>query len=220
MDEASAPTLSSLAAQCTSALNEAIYKSRAFQDGIFKLALEDERGRFNVWASNIGALQPAVTVVSLDYRLRDGPLMHKSVSLGLERLSHTTRSSQYGENLKLYAIGTKPPGTASAILDGSAPNRSSSPVPHSQSDEEPDGHEAPTTELEELMLGIHSAISHLFRLSMLIRRQRPKGKLPVLDGFTPLDSSPDISYVTDILPQNQVNSMACKTIRKRHHSAA
>lgn len=58
-----------------------------------------------------------------------------------------------------------------------------------------------TTELDELILSVHSAIGHLFGLSMLIRRQRPKGRLPILDNFTPSESSPDISNVTDKFPK-------------------
>ncbi|KAF5686214.1 ankyrin repeat [Fusarium denticulatum] len=42
---------------------------------------------------------------------------------------------------------------------------------------------------------------HLFSLSTLIRRMRPKGRLPNLDGFTPCETSPDIKHVEDIFPK-------------------
>jgi hypothetical protein len=89
---------------------------------------------------------------------------------------------------------------ASNILDGSAPNRSGSPVPN-DSDSTSVSEAQVTTELDELVFGVHSAISHLFGLSMLVRRQRPRGRLPVLDNFTPVESSPDISYITDKFPK-------------------
>jgi len=49
-------------------------------------ALEDSRGRFRVWSSNLGAHQPAQSPKSLDSRLRDAPRMRASVVGGLERL--------------------------------------------------------------------------------------------------------------------------------------
>ena len=76
-----------------------------------------------------------------------------------------------------------------AILNKTAPNRSIS-----GSDENP------TTELDELLLSIRSAINHLFSLSMLIRRQRPRGRLPDFEEIA-LESSPDISYLTDKFPK-------------------
>lgn len=57
------------------------------------------------------------------------------------------------------------------------------------------------TELNELLLGIGSSISHLFGLSVLIRRQRPKGRSPALDTFIPHETSPDISNVNDKFPR-------------------
>jgi hypothetical protein len=55
--------------------------------------VEDSRGRFNVWAANIGALHPSRSKVSLDSRLGDAPLMRSSVISGLERLQRSeTRS--------------------------------------------------------------------------------------------------------------------------------
>lgn len=50
-------------------------------------AIDDARGRFNVWAANVGALQPPHSLKSLDFRLKDADLMRKSVISGLERLS-------------------------------------------------------------------------------------------------------------------------------------
>lgn len=93
-----------------------------------------------------------------------------------------------------------PKRTASNILDGSAPNRSGSPVP-TVSGSTSVSEAQVTTELDELVFGVHSAISHLFGLSMLVRRQRPRGRLPVLDNFTPVESSPDISHITDKFPK-------------------
>lgn len=60
--------------------------AQTFENGSKKAILEDERGRLRVWASNIGALQPSSSPKSLDQRLRDAPLMKKSVHAGLQRV--------------------------------------------------------------------------------------------------------------------------------------
>jgi len=53
----------------------------------FLLAAEDCRGRFKVWASNLGASQPAKSSKSLDSRLKDAPWMRSSVEGALVILS-------------------------------------------------------------------------------------------------------------------------------------
>lgn len=47
-------------------------------------ALQDEIGRFRVWCGNIGALQKGHS--SLDYRLRDSPLLSSNVLKLLKEL--------------------------------------------------------------------------------------------------------------------------------------
>lgn len=48
-----------------------------FRSMINTEALEDEQGRFRVWSGNLGALQKGHS--SLDYRLRDSPLLQTNV---------------------------------------------------------------------------------------------------------------------------------------------
>ena len=48
-----------------------------FRSMINTEALEDEQGRFRVWSGNLGALQKGHS--SLDYRLRDSPLLQMNV---------------------------------------------------------------------------------------------------------------------------------------------
>jgi len=62
------------------------------------------------------------------------------------------------------------------------------------------------SELDELLLSIGSSITHLFGLSILIRRQRPRGRVPCLDSFEPLRQSPDITNVTDKFPKTKQHS--------------
>jgi hypothetical protein len=54
-------------------------------------SLEDEFGRLRVWAANIGALQKGHS--SLDYRLRDAPLVHENVLKLLAELKENIHQS-------------------------------------------------------------------------------------------------------------------------------
>jgi hypothetical protein len=54
-------------------------------------ALEDEIGRFRVWAGNLGALQRGHS--SLDYRLREAPLVRENVMKLLKELHECLQES-------------------------------------------------------------------------------------------------------------------------------
>ncbi|KAF4334107.1 ankyrin repeat [Fusarium beomiforme] len=179
---ATVPALSALTHKSFAVLDQIVGYAKTLDTSALCVTLEDEQGRFRVWASNLGALQPPDSAKSLDQRLKDAPLMKRSIASGLERLQLSAERVS--------------PVTALAILSGSTPNRPASSISSS-----PDGSDAQATnELDELILSVRSSVNHLFGLSMLIRRQRPRGRLPDLDEIT-LESSPDISYVTDKFPK-------------------
>ncbi|KAK7418603.1 hypothetical protein QQZ08_011187 [Neonectria magnoliae] len=88
------------------------------------------------------------------------------------------------------------------IITGKRPNRSA--PAGADADVSKDSLESAaerTTELEQLLDILHSSISHLFSLSILIRRLRPKGRLPIVDSLDSLDSSADVTYVEDKFPK-------------------
>lgn len=58
-----------------------------FQNDLPDTAVEDELGRFRIWASNIGALN--VGKASLDYRLRGADYLFQNVKSLLEDLKRT-----------------------------------------------------------------------------------------------------------------------------------
>lgn len=58
-----------------------------------------------------------------------------------------------------------------------------------------------TTELAELQRGLGSSIDILYRLSMLIRRDRPRGKLPLPDTLPRQDPALDIRHTRDKFPK-------------------
>lgn len=61
--------------------------------------------------------------------------------------------------------------------------------------------DSPTTELAELFLNIHSAISHLFELSMLVGQDRPRGRIGShKQSQSATNNRPDIVNATDKFP--------------------
>ncbi|CAG8961656.1 hypothetical protein HYFRA_00006193 [Hymenoscyphus fraxineus] len=54
-----------------------------------------------------------------------------------------------------------------------------------------------TTEFDQLILGIQSSIDLLYRISMLIRQQQPRGRLPASNKISRQDPSLDIRHVKD-----------------------
>ena len=62
--------------------------------------LEDEIGRFRIWAGNMGALQRGHS--SLDYRLRDADLLHENILKLLKELKGTLSEGLH----ELFSIGS------------------------------------------------------------------------------------------------------------------
>lgn len=65
----------------------------SFGEQINREALDDELGRFRVWSGNLGALQKGHS--SLDYRLRDSPLLLSNVLKLLDELKSNIGEGDY-----------------------------------------------------------------------------------------------------------------------------
>ncbi len=75
-------------------------------------AMEDECGRFRIWCGNMGALQQSFA--SLDYRLREAPVMLSSVCRLLQQLrSNLAESKRYSSARVIVFI----PRTFSSVPD-------------------------------------------------------------------------------------------------------
>jgi hypothetical protein len=87
--DAGAVNISDLAANCISNLNRIVTALINNKDTtpLLREQIDDERGRYRIWASNLGALQAAKSSRSLDVRLQSSPRMRQTVIDGLERLA-------------------------------------------------------------------------------------------------------------------------------------
>lgn len=107
-----------------------------------------------------------------------------------------------------------------SIIVGEKRNRTENPLPSIEAvisqtvqqvtekltpDQKSGSHQAgepPLTELTQLLINIQSCITHLFELSVLIRRDRPRGRTqPKGTDRWDLDPGPDITNVQDKFPK-------------------
>lgn len=90
--------------------------------------------------------------------------------------------------------------TVSRILAGEQPNRTQAEGPLEEGNQ---GTSEPVLdELHELLLNMKTCVDHLFGLSILIRRLRPKGKFGQLSSFQPsINSHREIVTVIDKFPK-------------------
>lgn len=70
----------------------------AHRDLIAPASLEDEYGRFRVWSGNLGAQQKGHS--SLDYRLRDSPLLQSNVLKLLQELETNINEGTTGVQIE------------------------------------------------------------------------------------------------------------------------
>ncbi|KNG45167.1 MACRO domain containing protein 1 [Stemphylium lycopersici] len=125
-------------------------------------ALEDEFGRFRVWAGNLGALQKGHS--SLDYRLRDAPVSNNNVLKLLDELAHNVNEAYAvlsGARLPYEEQVTTNPAEEDDNDDGFFSEEE-------EEDEDSDCDE-PRSELKVRFEEIIDIIDNLYKLSVRIR---------------------------------------------------
>jgi hypothetical protein len=209
-------TISRLSALCQNAFEDLCLLLPGSAHHGLANAIQDEAGRFQVWAGNIGAFQNPQSSSSLDSRLRNSELMRASVESGLQRLESAIRrgDSNIIQNQGCCGAVLITQHLAVLIVSGKKRNRTEG-AEHAANDATShkaqrgltgpgtkNSAETPTTELSELFLNVQSCISNLFTLSMLIRRDRPRGRIRhhTLNSERE-DAGPDITNVQDKFPK-------------------
>ncbi|KAK7190075.1 hypothetical protein DPSP01_006371 [Paraphaeosphaeria sporulosa] len=123
-------------------------------------ALQDELGRFRVWSGNLGVLQKGHS--SLDYRLRDAPLLSNEVLKLLNELEenlHAAHEIVTGVRLP-YEQQSRPAGSEGD--DGDDPF-------FSEDEDDKSDPGAPKTELRMRFQEVVDIIDHLYKISVRIR---------------------------------------------------
>jgi hypothetical protein len=136
--------------------------------------VEDELGRFRVWAGNIGALQAGHS--SLEYRLREASLVLQNVLKLLSEL----KALLY--EITLVTSSIRLPYDEQIVQDGS-----DSDDEFDFGEIETDQDEAPKTELERNYLSIVDIIDNLYKLSIYIRNPTSRTRFSKAASFQVVD---------------------------------
>lgn len=120
-------------------------------------SVQNLRDRFKVWTGNLGALKAGRA--SLDFRLEESTLMHKTVLRSLDQLQGTINKSIE------VVQGLRPPWEIAFADDAALMSDSSSDSSTSCNEERP----STRTELGQNMSEMTNIISDLFKLSFKIR---------------------------------------------------
>ncbi|KAL1793659.1 hypothetical protein ACET3X_008641 [Alternaria dauci] len=155
------------------ALNTSDSKSTEDLDGD---ALEDEIGRFRVWAGNLGALQKGHS--SLDYRLRDSPNLLSSALKLLKELEHNLNET--------YAVvsGARLPYEAQTSTDEVEEDENDDGFFSEEDDSDSD---EPRNELKMRFEEVVDIIDNLYKLSVRIRTPSIHSRSLKASSYAPTD---------------------------------
>ncbi|KAL2049167.1 hypothetical protein ABVK25_010596 [Lepraria finkii] len=153
---------------CLSNLDELIKSldrdNIAFLKQLSPLAVEDELGRFKVWAGNIGALQSGRS--SLDYRLRDAKFVKTHIVKLLEGLNDSI--CQATEVTTQRRVPYDEMVVPSEDVENSSSSSSSSEQDHQSLES--------TSELQDRYLAIVDTLDRLYKQSIAIRSSAPRNR--------------------------------------------
>jgi hypothetical protein len=149
-------------------------------------ALEDEIGRFRVWSGNLGALQKGHS--SLDYRLRDSPLLSSNALKLLEELADNVNEA--------YAIvsGARLPYEAQAKPDESEGEEDDDGF-FSEEEDDDDSRE-PRCELKMRFEEMVDIIDNLYKLSVRIRTPTIRSRSLKAASYAPKDPDTGVDVLS------------------------
>ncbi|USP75796.1 MACRO domain containing protein [Curvularia clavata] len=152
---------------------------RKWTHAIEKEALEDEIGRFRVWAGNLGALQKGHS--SLDYRLRDSPVSSTNTLKLLQELeTNVNEAHAVVSGARLPYEEQTPPEPTEDDDDGFFSADSDDENSSNSSDE-------PRTELSMRFREIVDIIDNLYKLSVRIRTPGLRSRSLKASSYTQKD---------------------------------
>ena len=90
MEEQATSNLSAITGKCQVGIKKLLEATTNEENGLDDLVhardVQQMQDRFNQWAGNLGALQPSESALSLEYRLREAPLIRQSMMSSLDDL--------------------------------------------------------------------------------------------------------------------------------------
>lgn len=159
--------------------NELTTSNGKWSDSIDHEALEDEFGRFRVWSGNLGALQKGHS--SLDYRLRDSPLLSDNALKFLKELEENLNAA--------YEIvsGARLPYEEQPHPDEDDDEEEDDDDGFFSEDEEDDDPDETRTELGMRFGEVVDIIDNLYKLSVRIRTPTLRSRSLKAASYQPTD---------------------------------
>jgi hypothetical protein len=156
-------------------------------DSIDYEGLQDEIGRFRVWSGNLGALQKGHS--SLDYRLRDSPLLSTNALKFLKELEDNTKETVaiVTEARLPYELQPKPEKTDDDEEDDDS---------FFDDDDEEDDQGTSRTELSMRFAEIVDIIDNLYKLSVRIRTPTIRSRSLKAATYKPKDPETGIDILS------------------------
>lgn len=151
-------------------------------------ALDDELGRFRVWAANIGALQKGHS--SLDYRLREAPLVRDNVQKLLKELHGCL------QEMNVVLTGTRMPYDRQERPRTPESERSDSS--DSDSSNASDTSLPPMSELEQRFLNLVDIVDNLYKLSRMVRAPALQTRFQKAAGYRKIDRETGIDLIAQL----------------------
>lgn len=158
-------------------------------------ALEDEFGRLRVWCGNLGALQKGHS--SLDYRLRDSPLLSGNVLKFLDELQENINEAYAIISGNRLPYEDQPRPSPDEQLDDDNDDGFFS------EDEEDEGSESPKKELTMRFEEIVDIIDNLYKLGVRIRTPTIRSRSLKAASYQPKDPETGV----DILESYALHDM-------------
>jgi hypothetical protein len=158
----------------------------AWANSIDAEALDDETGRFRVWSGNLGALQLGHS--SLDYRLRDSPLLSGNALKFLHELQENLREA--------FAIvsGARVPYEQQSKPDNFEEEEDDDFF--DRDDDEDDDFDGPRTELSMRFAEVVDIIDNLYKLSVRIRTPTIRSRSLKAATYKPKDPETGVDILT------------------------
>jgi len=155
-------------------------------------ALEDEIGRFRVWAGNLGALQKGHS--SLDYRLRDSPVLSNNALKLLHELEHNLNESC------AVVSGVRLPYEAQDTA--AEPEQDDNDDGFYSEDEDDEDEGEPRSELKVRFEDILDIIDNLYKLSVRIRTPTIRSRSLKASSYTQKDPETGVDVLSTYAEQD------------------
>lgn len=157
-------------------------------ESIDREGFEDEIGRFRVWSGNLGALQKGHS--SLDYRLRDSPLLSSNALKFLSELE-----SNLNEALSIVS-GARLPYELQPKLEKSDEDDEEDDGFFDDDDEDEEDDEGSQTELSMRYSEVVDIIDNLYKLSVRIRTPTIRSRSLKAATYKPKDPETGVDILS------------------------